>query len=836
MSERILDSKGNAEAFRKRFLYCLRYDRGLEMHQAGPGDHLAALKLAVREYLIDRAVSTRATYAETDPKTVHYLSLEFLLGRLVKNNLVATGLIDVARDALAGLSIDLDAILEEEPDPGLGNGGLGRLAACYLDSMATLDYPSFGYGLHYDYGLFRQTFQDGWQVETPDTWLDGGFPWEITRSDLTVPVMIGGRVNWLEGQNGEHQPSWVDWRVMYGVPQDILVAGYGTPTVSILRLWSAQASREFDFNIFSQGDYLRAVAERERAEAVTKVLYPADDTDAGRRLRLVQEYFLVACSVRDVVNRFKRHHATDWQLFPDKVVFQLNDTHPALTIAELMRYLVDEAGVRWSEAWEITRAACAYTNHTLLPEALETWPVALMESIIPRHVQIIYEINRRFMDSLRERPDVDVDRLQRMSILQEGGGKRFRMANLAIVGSTKVNGVAKLHTELLRRRVVRDFAEVWPDKFLPITNGITPRRWLLNCNPGLASAISARIGDGWVRDLDQLARVAEFADDEEFQSEFLAIKHANKQALAGTLKDLCGVTADPDSLFDVQIKRLHEYKRQLLNVMHIIWRYQRLKADPTMDLLPRTFVFGAKAAPAYHMAKLIIRLINGVADVINADPDVNGRIRVLFPPDYRVTLAEKIIPAADLSEQISTAGMEASGTGNMKLALNGALTIGTLDGANIEIKDAVGDDNIFIFGLTADEVETAHTSGDYRPWEHYKNDPELAGVLDALQAGDFVGADAAKLTEVWSAIMEHGDRYMHLADFRPYLEAQLRVDELYRDRRAWAAAAIRNVAAMGYFSSDRAIREYAEKIWNLKPVPVTQGSRLSHPENGHNGG
>ncbi|MCK5378698.1 MAG: glycogen/starch/alpha-glucan phosphorylase [Acidobacteria bacterium] len=808
------------DEFRDRFMHSLRYSRGLEMYQANPEDLLAALKLTVRQYLVDRAVATSETYRETKPKTVHYLSLEFLLGRLLRNNLISTGLLPVAREAMDGLGLNLDSLVDEESDPGLGNGGLGRLAACFLDSLATLDYPSFGYGLHYDYGMFRQRFENGWQVEYPDNWLEGGFPWAITRHDRIVEVRIGGRVEWIQGASGKHRPKWVGWKTIHGVPEDILVAGYGTQTVSILRLWSAQASSEFDFQIFSQGDYLRAVEEREQVEAITKVLYPADDTEAGRRLRLLQEYFLVSCSVRDVINRFTRLHGDDWDLFPEKVAFQLNDTHPALTVAELMRYLLDEAGIKWVRAWDITRAACSYTNHTLLPEAMETWPVPLMESLIPRHVQIIYEINRRFMESMRERYAQDHGRLQRMSILGDGNPKRFRMANLAIVGSHKVNGVAKLHTELLKSRVIPDFAETWPERFLAITNGVTPRRWLHSCNPRLSEAITRKIGDGWIRNLEQLRELAPFADDASFQEEFTAIKAANKIDLADELERLCGTRPDPTSLFDVQIKRLHEYKRQLLNLMHVISMYRRIKADPTIDIVPRTFIFGAKAAPAYHMAKLIIRLINGVAEVVNSDADVDRRIQVLFPPDYRVTLAEQIIPAADLSQQISTAGMEASGTGNMKLALNGALTIGTLDGANVEIRDAVGEENIFIFGLTAAEVEEHRISGAKQPWSYYSADSELAGVIDDLRDGAFAGPEAGKLREIWSSLMEHGDHYLNLADFRAYVDTQRRVDELYRNPQGWAAAAIRNVAAMGYFSSDRAITQYAKEIWNLKPVPI----------------
>ena len=810
------------EQFRDRFLHHLRYTRGLELRHARPADHLAALELAVRESIIDREILTRRTYDEVCPKTVHYLSMEYLLGRLLLNNLIATGLLDTVREAMQLLGFNLDTIIDEEPDPGLGNGGLGRLAACFLDSLATLDYPAYGYGLRYDYGMFRQGFENGWQVEHADTWLEGGFSWEISRHDLRIPVRFGGRVDWIVGEGGKHRPTWVDWRLAFGTPHDVLVAGYRTNTVSILRLWEAEAASEFDFQIFSQGNFVKAVEERERVESVTRVLYPADDIEAGRHLRLMQEYFLVACSVRDVMNRFRRRHGEAWVLLPDKVAFQLNDTHPALTVAEVMRFLLDEAGLKWVPAWEITRAVCAYTNHTLLPEALETWPVQVMEPLIPRLVQIIYEINRRFMDSLKTRFSGHPDRLRHISILQEDGEKRLRMANLAIVGSHRVNGVAKLHTELLRTRVVKDLADLWPERFVAITNGVTPRRWLLACNPRLAAAITRRIGDGWAADLERIGELEAFAEDAEFQDEFFAAKAANKRDLTAEVQRLCGVVLDPDSLFDVQVKRLHEYKRQLLNAMHIILLYRRLKAKPKSDLVPRSFIFGAKAPPSYRMAKLIIRLINGIAEVVNSDPDIGGRLKVAFLPDYRVTLAEKIIPAADLSEQISTAGMEASGTGNMKLALNGALTIGTLDGANIEIAEAVGKDNIFIFGLTAAEVEERLTTGAHRPWKIYRADDELAGVLDDLHNGTFAGAETSQLGDIWSSLMEHGDRYMCLADFRSYVEAQERAAALYGNRQAWGAAAIRNIAAMGHFSSDRAITQYADEIWNLERVAVEE--------------
>lgn len=815
----------NVEQLQEKFLGYLRYIRGLDLGEAGARDELAALALVLREVLVDRAFATQTTYREQTPKTVHYLSLEYLMGRLMHNNLIATGLLETARAAMAGLGRDLDALLDEEPDPGLGNGGLGRLAACFLDSLATLDYPAYGYGLRYEYGIFRQEFVDGWQRERPDTWLKGGYQWELDRSDLTVEIPIGGGIEWFPGKEGKHAPRWVGWRTLNGVPSDVLVAGFGTQTVSILRLWRAEAAEEFNFEIFSQGDFLRAVAEREGVEAITKVLYPADYVEAGRELRLTQEYFLVACAVRDVVRRFRIRHGEQWSLLPEKVAFQLNDTHPALTVAELMRFLLDDVGLEWDDAWELTRGCCAYTNHTLLPEALETWSVGLMQRLLPRHVQIIYEINARFLATVAERFPGDISRMERMSVVGENGGKRFRMAHLAIIGSHRINGVARLHTELLRKTLLRDFAELWPESILPITNGVTPRRWLLACNLPLAEAIDRRIGNGWLRDLDRLGELEAFAEDSAFQQEFLAIKRRNKEILTDMIAGLCQEEVHPNSLFDVQIKRLHEYKRQLLKAMHCIALYLAIKADPGRDITPRTFIFGAKAAPAYHMAKLIIRLINGLADVINKDMDVDGRLKVVFLPDYRVTLAERIIPAADLSEQISTAGMEASGTGNMKLSLNGALTIGTLDGANIEIRDRLRPDDIFIFGLTAEENAALRALGQYDPWQYYQQDPVLAGVVDALGDGSFAGGDRNLLRPIWSSLMEHGDRYHHLADFASYMTAQTRVEALWAEPGRWAAAGIRNVAAMGYFSSDRAIREYVDSIWNLRPVTVAAGRR-----------
>jgi starch phosphorylase len=807
------------EQFRGRFLNNLRYLRGLELHESSGDDLMSALVLTVRERLVDRFVASRNLHRRVKPKTVYYLSLEYLPGRLLADSLRATGLWQIARDALGELGLDLTAILDAEVDPGLGNGGLGRLAACFLESLATLQYPAVGYGLRYDYGIFRQEFRHGWQHEQPDTWLKGGHLWGMHRPDQRVAVPIGGQVLHEAGPDGTPTARWQPANSFYGTPHDVLVAGHGTRSVALLRLWRAEAPDDFDFGTFSQGDFLHAVASRERVDAITKVLYPSDEVEAGRLLRLTQEYFLVACAVRDITARFRRRLGEDWRRFPEQVAIQLNDTHPALVIAELMRFFVDEAGLPWAEAWPLVVASCAYTNHTLLPEALETWPVGAVEQLLPRHAQIVLDINKHFLDEVRVRFPGDEARVWRLSLVHEDGHRLFRMAHLAIVGSHKVNGVARLHTELLTRQVVPDFAEMWPERFLAITNGVTPRRWLLTCNPLLSAAITHRIGPDWTRDLELLRDLEPYADDPQFQQEFRGVKRANKEALAAEAHRLTGVEVDPGTMFDVQVKRLHEYKRQLLNAMHIIALYRRIKADPATPVVPRTFVFAAKAAPSYRMAKLIIKLIHAVADAVNGDPDVAGRLRVVFLPDYRVSLAETIIPAADLSEQISTAGKEASGTGNMKFALNGALTIGTLDGANIEIRDAVGAENIFIFGHTVEQA-AALRAGGYDPAAWVAADPELAGVIAALRDGDFVGGDRTVLHEIYATLIERGDPYLHIADFRSYVDTLERAAALYTDPAAWTAAAIRNVARMGFFSSDRAIREYAERIWRVQPVPV----------------
>jgi len=802
----------------ERFHHHLRFTQGEAWDTAQPYDHFVSLALAVRDQIVDRMIATQKTFHEQDVKRVYYLSLEYLLGKLLRNNLVCLGLYDECRTRFARLGLDLDAICDLQPDAGLGNGGLGRLAACYLDSATTLGLPFYAYGIRYEYGIFQQDIVDGWQVERPDYWLRFGSPWEIPRPEFACPVRMFGHVQDRVDARGQHRPLWTDYRLVIGLPYDLPVVAYGSNTVNILRLWSARAPETFDLEAFNRGGYVEAVREQALSETITKVLYPSDETDAGRELRLMQQYFFVACTLSDVIRRYEKNH-DDFAAFPTKVAIQLNDTHPALAVAELMRILLDERGLPWEHAWELTQATFGYTNHTLLPEALERWPVPLMRRVLPRHLQIIYEINQRFLDGpVQERWPGDNERRRRLSLIEEGPVQSVRMAHLAVAGSHSVNGVAALHTNLLRSRVLPDFAELWPQKFLNVTNGVTPRRWLLSCNPNLAAAITRRIGTGWITDLDQLRRLEAYADDPEFQAEFRTVKQENKQRLVNWLNKRLGVVVSSTPLFDVQVKRLHEYKRQLLNVLHVVMRYQYLLEHPDADFVPRVVIFGAKAAPAYSRAKLIIKLINDVARTINQDQRIGDKLRLVFVPNYDVSRAERIIPAADLSEQISTAGTEASGTGNMKFALNGALTIGTLDGANIEIREAVGAENFFLFGLTADEV--ARRQPHYNPWAVYHGNVAVQRALDAIAGGEFNRRSPTLFRPVREWLTTERDHYMLLADIESYVQAQQRVDELWRNQTAWTRAAILNVARIGYFSSDRAVREYAEKIWQVRPVPV----------------
>jgi starch phosphorylase len=804
----------------------LKYTLAKDRYSASDHDRFLALAYAVRDRLMERWIETQQTYHQQNVKRVYYLSLEFLMGRALLNNLVNLGLDGVCREALARAQFDLDRLAGQEVDAGLGNGGLGRLAACFLDSLATLSYPAVGYGLRYEYGIFRQAVRDGAQVEEPDNWLRLGNPWEIARPEYAVPVPFGGRVE-PDPARGPLAFRWVDAHVVLAMPYDTPIAGYGSENVNTLRLWSARSAAEFDLEDFSSGDYAAAVEHKVQAENLTKVLYPDDRVYAGRELRFRQQFFLVSATLQDLLRRHKGDR-NPIDALPDKAAIQMNDTHPSLAVAELMRLLVDVEGLPWERAWTITTSALAYTNHTLMPEALEQWPVEMFERLLPRHLQIVCEINRRFLDAVEARHPGDGERRRRMSLIDDGPPKRVRMAHLAVAGSHSVNGVAAIHSELVKTRLLPDFHAFFPGRFNNKTNGITPRRWLRMCNPGLSALITERLGDDrWAADLDRLREFEPAADDPGARERFLQVRRKAKEALAARIREATGAVVDPAALFDVQVKRLHEYKRQLLNVLHIVWLYRRLREEPGRDAVPRVFVFGAKAAPAYWMAKRIIRLIHAVGAAVERDPAVKGRLRVVFLPDYRVSLAETIIPAADVSEQISTAGMEASGTSNMKFALNGALTVGTLDGANIEIREAVGPENFFLFGLTVDEVEALRASGRNRGWELFESDADVRRTVEFLFSGHFDGAAPGDFEPVRQAILVRPDPYLHLADLRSYADAQARADALWRDRHGWARKAMLNVARMGRFSSDRTIREYAEEIWGLDAAPISLARKQS---------
>ena len=805
-----------AEALLRNFEHYLLRTLAKNRHTATDRDRYHALALAVRDRLVERWVATQQTHHLKNVKRVYYLSLEFLIGRLLGNNVINLQMEDDCREAMSAWGLDWESLRDHEVDAGLGNGGLGRLAACFLDSMSTLGLPAIGYGLRYDFGIFKQQIVNGYQVEQPDEWLKLGYPWEIAHPEFSFSVQFEGRVEYYDGANGLEW-RWVDTKNILGIAYDLPVVGYGGLTVNTLRLWSAKATEEFDLDDFNRGEYVEAVGNKVRAENLTRVLYPNDNMSQGKELRLKQQYFFVSCSIQDILRRFKAA-GNSWSEFADKVFIQLNDTHPTLVIPELMRLLMDREGLGWEQAWELTTTVTGYTNHTILPEALESWTVELMGRLLPRHLQIIYEINARFLRDVSRRFPFDLDRMRRMSIIGEDGPKHVRMAHLAIVGCRSVNGVAKIHSDLLKTDVLRDFAEYWPAKFNNKTNGITPRRWLLKANPSLAQLITETIGDKWVTDLQHLQKLETFADDELFQDRFQTVKQYNKTVLANLIERQLGLTVSPESLFDVQVKRLHEYKRQLLLLLYVIVLYSRVKRHPGMAIVPRTFIFSGKAAPGYAMARLIIKLINQVAEVVNHDSEVSKKMRVVFLPNYRVSLAEKIIPAADLSEQISLAGTEASGTGNMKLQLNGALTIGTLDGANVEILEEVGSENMFIFGLTADEVKARR--GSYNPWDVYNADDEIRCVVDLIGTDFFNMVEPGIFHPITQSILWDGDRYMLLADLRAYIEAQDRVDEAYKDRRAWIRKSIINVARSGRFSSDRTVREYASEIWRIEPCQI----------------
>ena len=806
----------DATSLKRSIANRLVYTIGKDYITAQTRDWFFTLAYTVRDRLIERWMETMRSYYHHDAKRVYYLSLEFLIGRSLSNSLLNLGFVDECRAALGDMDLDLEQLREMENDAALGNGGLGRLAACFLDSIATLRLPGYGYGIRYEYGMFHQRIENGRQVEHPDNWLRYGNPWEFPRPEVIYPVKFHGRVVDYADEKGNLRHHWVDAEEVMAMAYDTPIPGYNTNTVNNLRLWAAKASRDFDLKYFNEGNYIKAVGDKNESENLSKVLYPDDTTQMGRELRLKQQYFFVSGSLQDILFRYSKYHSSFDEL-PDKVAIQLNDTHPSIAIPELLRVLIDTHHLDWDKAWDITVRTFAYTNHTLMPEALETWPVRLMENILPRHMQIIYEINQRFLTAVIHRYPGDFERLRRMSIINEAGERSVRMAHLAIVGSHKVNGVAQIHTDLMKQTIFRDFDEFFPGKIINKTNGITPRRWLNQANPGLAALIGARIGRGWTSDLDQLKKLIPLAGDAGFQEQFSTAKRANKERFAALVKKHLGIDLNIDSLFDVHIKRMHEYKRQLLNVLHVITLYNQLRADPNTARVPRTVIFAGKAAPGYFRAKLIIQLINDVADIVNNDPAIGARLKVVFIPNYDVSTAEDIIPAADLSEQISTAGTEASGTGNMKLALNGALTIGTLDGANVEIRHEVGEDNIFIFGLTASEVQERQAHG-YNPWDYYHGDARLKQVLDMIGSGYFSPGEPARYQSLVDVLTHGGDQYLLLADYASYIACQESVDAVYREPREWTRKAILNVANMGKFSSDRTIKEYAEEIWGVKPV------------------
>ena len=811
------------EEFKREFLDYLRDQRGVLISYASPNDCYQALAHTVRRRLVQRWIDTLRAQLVGQARFVFYLSAEYLLGRQLENALLHTGLGDIARQALAELGLDIDALAAVEHEPGLGNGGLGRLAACFLDSLATLGIPAIGYGIRYEFGIFRQSFVDGTQVEQPDEWLRLGCPWEFPHPELAETVGFGGSTEHRLDSAGRLEVRWHPERTIVGVPYNILIPGYGG-AVNTLRLWSARSPQEFNLQIFNAGDFTRAVQDKIASENLSKVLYPDDRTSQGKELRLAQQYFFVACSIAEILSQLQRTASSDGDggdvldQLPDRTVIQLNDTHPVIAIPELMRFLVDERGWSWERAWVVCTRVFAYTCHTLLPEALEVWPVALIGRLLPRHLEIITEIDRRFRDDVARRWPGDDGRIGRMAIVSDGPDPVVRMAHLAVVGSFKVNGVAELHSALLRDHVLADFAALWPERFVNVTNGVTPRRFLRLANPGLSALITDAIGDGWLCDLDRLRELEPLAEDAPFRDAWLKVKHDNKTRLAAAERPADGVPLDPSALLDVLVKRIHLYKRQLLKVLHVITAYHRLLDDPGSPVPPRAVLFGGKAAPGYFLAKLVVRLINGVADVVNRDPSVGGRLTVHYLPNYDVSTAQVVIPAADLSEQISTAGKEASGTGNMKLALNGALTVGTLDGANVEIRNLVGPENFFLFGMTEREVRATQAAGS-QPWSFYEHDHELRRAIDAIADGRFTPGDPGAVRPLVDDLLGH-DEFLVLADYRSYIDTQDHVDAAWGDRDGWARRSILNTARCGFFSSDRAVNDYLDQIWRAVPFPV----------------
>jgi starch phosphorylase len=814
------------DALKNAFLDDLFYVQGKFPALATHNDYYMALAYAVRDRMLQRWISTATIYTKQASRTVAYLSAEFLMGPHLGNNLINLGILDRATQCVAELGLNVDELLQQEEEPGLGNGGLGRLAACFIDSMATLEVPSVGYGIRYEFGIFSQEIIDGWQVEKTDKWLRYGNPWELVRPEWAVEVRLGGSTEQYIDEHNRLRVRWVPHKTVIGVPYDTPILGYRTNTANTLRLWRSEAPESFDFAIFNSGDYYGAVQQKVASENLSKVLYPNDEQLRGKELRLEQQYFFVSCSLQDML-RILRTQKLPVDQFHEKFAVQLNDTHPAIAIAELMRLLVDEALVPWTDAWKVTCKTFAYTNHTLLPEALERWPLDMFGRVLPRHLQIIYEINAHFLEEVRMRFLGDEARIARLSLIDESGERYVRMAHLACVGSHAINGVADLHSELLKRDVLKDFYELWPQKFSNKTNGVTPRRWMVLANPKLSDLISEHIGTDWIKDLSRLKSLEPLTENADFRARWREIKQHNKRNFAALALERTGIVIDPNSMFDILVKRIHEYKRQHLQVLHIVALYHRIKSNPAIEIQPRAFIFGGKAAPGYHLAKLMIKLITAVGDVVNRDPDVRDRLKVVFLPNFNVTNAQKIYPAADLSEQISTAGKEASGTGNMKFCMNGALTIGTLDGANIEIRDEVGADNFFLFGLNAPEVY-ALKSRAYRPMDYYNANQGLREVIDLIRSGFFSRGDTELFRPLMDGLLYH-DPYLLLADFQSYLDCQSRASEAYADTERWTRMSILNTARSGKFSSDRTIREYCADIWRVNPVPI---HLLTHAEAG----
>jgi glycogen phosphorylase len=807
----------DVEALKQTFISNLFCVQGRSLAAATRNDCYMALAYTVRDRLLERWIRTRDTYFERDVRMVCYLSAEFLTGPHLENNLINLRIYNDVRQAMEQLGLDLEELINQEEEPGLGNGGLGRLAACFLDSLATFGIPAVGYGIRYEFGMFDQQIRDGWQVEVTDKWLRLGNPWEIARPEGAVVVKLGGHTEMRTDESGREGVHWVPSREVKGVPYDTPVLGYGTNTANTLRLWMAEAVESFDFEAFNTGDYMGAVANKIVSENISKVLYPNDDKMQGKQLRLEQQYFFTSCSLQDIV-RIHLRRGRPLEELHEKWAVQLNDTHPSIGIAELMRLLVDEHGMDWEIAWGVTQRTFSYTNHTLLPEALERWPLPLFRRLLPRHMEIICDINERFLDEVRARYPGDEDRVRRMSLIDDSGEGCVRMAHLAAVGSHTINGVAALHTELLKSEVLRDFCDLWPERFQNVTNGVTPRRWLVVSNPKRSALVTSRIGPGWITDLDQLRQLEAFADDSAFLDEWRRCRWEAKCRLGAYIQSQTSLTVDPESLFDVQVKRIHEYKRQHLNLLHIVTLYWQLRENPHLDITPRTFIFGGKAAPGYFMAKLIIKLINSVGEVVNGDPNVKGRLRVVFLPDYNVTIGQRVYPAADLSEQIPTAGKEASGTGNMKLAMNGALTIGTLDGANIEIREEVGAENFFLFGLTEPEV-CAHKANGYDPRRYYETNAGLREAIDSIARGHFSGGDRELFRPLVDSLLDR-DEYLLLADYQSYVDCQNRVSQAYRDTERWGRMSLLNAARTGKFSSDRSIQEYCARVWRTGKVEI----------------